>query len=68
METTNATKVGEVLYIQAPKKKFLPAYVYYLLEYHECKGVCFGNSKHIYKQKDLKTAKDWDEVTQNESK
>ena len=68
METTNATKIGDVLYIQAPKKKFLPEYVYYLLEHYECNGVCFGNSRHIYKQKDLKPAKDWNEVTQNESK
>lgn len=68
MEKANASKIGTILYIDAPKSKFVPAYVYYMLEAYECDGVCFGNSKHIYKQKYLKSADTWKEVAKNESK
>lgn len=68
MEKTNASRVGDILYIEAPKKKFIPSYVYYLLEYYECNKVCFGASSHMFKKEHLKGMNDWKEVTKNESK
>lgn len=68
MEKANAFKIAGTLYIDAPKKKFLPSYVYYLLMAKDCDGVCFKASKHIYKREHLKGLDDWKEVTKNESK
>ena len=68
MEKAHAQKIGNVLYINTPKNKFVPAYVYYLLEYFKCEGVCFGTSSKIYNKENLKGCDDWDEVKQNESK
>ena len=62
MEKTNADKVGDILYIKAPRSKFIPAYVYYLLEHFKCNGVCFGLSKKIYKKENLKDKNDWKDV------
>ena len=62
MEKTNADKVGDTLYIKAPRSKFIPAYVYYLLEHFKCNGVCFGLSKKIYKKENLKDKNDWKDV------
>jgi len=62
MEKTKASKVGDILYIEAPKNKFVPAYVYYMLEYYECEKVCFGASKRMYKKEDLKGKDDWNDV------
>ena len=62
MEKTNADKVGDILYITAPRSKFIPAYVYYLLEHFKCNGVCFGLSKKIYKKENLKGKNDWKDV------
>lgn len=68
MEKTNANKIGDTLYIEAPRKKFVPAYVYYLLEHFKCNGVCFGSSKKIYKKENLKGKNDWKDVIKDESK
>lgn len=57
-----ATLIGDILYIEAEKSKFLPAYVYYLLEYWDRKKVCFKNSSSIYHKDDLKSKQDWKEV------
>lgn len=65
MEKTNASKIGDTLYIAAPKSKFIPSYVYYLLEHFKCNGVCFGTSKKIYKKESLKSKDDWKEVDKN---
>lgn len=54
--------LGDHLYIEAPKSKFVPGYVYYLLESKKCNKVTFGTSKKIYKKEDLKGKKDWKEV------
>ena len=62
MEKTNASKVGDTLYIKEPRSKFIPAYVYYLLEHFKCNGVCFGLSKKIYKKENLKGKNDWEAV------
>ena len=62
MEKTNASKVGDTLYIEEPRSKFIPAYVYYLLEHFKCNGVCFGLSKKIYKKENLKDKNDWKDV------
>lgn len=62
MEKTNADKVGDTLYIKAPRSKFIPAYVYYLLEHFKCNVVCFGLSKKIYKKENLKGKNDWKDV------
>lgn len=66
MEKTNADKVGDTLYIKAPRSKFIPAYVYYLLEHFECNGVCFGLSKKIYKKENLKGKNDWKDVIKDD--
>ena len=66
MEKTNADKVGDTLYIKAPRSKFIPAYVYYLLEHLECNGVCFGLSKKIYKKENLKGKNDWKDVIKDD--
>jgi len=68
MEKTNASKVGDTLYIAAPRSKFIPAYVFYLLEHFKCNGVCFGLSKKIYKKENLKGKNDWKDVIEDESK
>ena len=66
MEKTNADKVGDTLYIKAPRSKFIPAYVYYLLEHFKCNGVCFGLSKKIYKKENLKDKNDWKDVIKDD--
>ena len=68
MEKTNISRIGDILYIEAPKNKFVPGYVYYMLEHFACNHVCFGTSKKLYNKKDLNGMKDWKEVTKNESK
>lgn len=68
MEKTSAIKEGNTLYISAPRNKFIPSYVYYILEYFECNCVVFGTSSKRYKKENLKGCDDWDEVKQNESK
>ena len=62
MKKTNASKVGDTLYIKEPRSKFIRAYVYYLLEHFKCNGVCFGLSKKIYKKENLKDKNDWKDV------
>lgn len=62
METNRkvkAEKVGEVLYIDEPRKSFVPSYVYYLLEAHECTKVCFKGSSKMYNKEDLKSKNEW---------
>lgn len=66
MEKTNADKVGDILYIKAPRSKFIPAYAYYLLEHFKCNGVCFGLSKKIYKKENLKGKNDWKDVIKDD--
>lgn len=66
MEKTNADKVGDILYIRAPRSKFIPAYIYYLLEHFKCNGVCFGLSKKIYKKENLKGKNDWKDVIKDD--
>lgn len=62
MEKANANRVGDILYIEAPKKKFVPGYVYYLLDYFKCNFVCFGTSSKMYKKENLKGKDDWKDV------
>ena len=57
-----ATLIGDILYIEAERSKFLPAYVYYILEYHKCNKVCFANSRTIYEKESLKDKEDWKEI------
>ena len=66
MEKTNADKVGDILYIKAPRSKFIPAYIYYLLEHFKCNGVCFGLSKKIYQKENLKGKNDWKDVIKDD--
>ena len=61
-KTVTATRVGDILYIDAPKKLFLPTYVYYLLQSKGCTKVCFNASKTIYKLEHLKGEEDWKNV------
>lgn len=68
MEKVKAKKENTLLCVDASKDKFIPAYVYYLLEAYNCTEIRFNDSVHTYKQKDLKNARDWSEVIQNESK
>jgi hypothetical protein len=68
MEKTNTSKIGDTLYIEAPRSKFVPAYVFYLLEYFKCSEVCFGYSKKIYKKENLKGKSTWKDVIKDESK
>lgn len=53
-EKVNATIVGDILYIDAPRKKFLPKYAYYLCLSRKCKGICFRNASKIYSLEDMK--------------
>ena len=55
-------KIDDTLYIDSPRKAFLPSYVYYLLEYHKCDKVCFANSRTIYEKESLKGKEDWKEI------
>lgn len=61
-KTVSATIVGDILYIDAPKKLFLPSYVYYLLQSKGCTRVCFNASKTIYKLEHLQGEEDWKNV------
>ena len=61
-KTVTATRVGDILYIEAPKKLFLPAYVYYLLQSKGCTKACFNASKTTYKLEHLKGEEDWKNV------
>jgi len=61
-ETAFVSVVGETLYINEAKSKFLPKYVYYLCQSFNCTGACFRNSSHIYKLKDLKEMEEWNNV------
>ena len=58
----NAAIIGDILYIEAPKNKFIPAYVYYLLESKQCNKIVFKNSSKMYKKEDLKGKEDWKDV------
>lgn len=62
IKTVRAEKIDDTLYIDSPRKKFLPAYVYYILEYHKCDKVCFANSRTIYEKESLKDKEDWKEI------
>lgn len=61
-ETAFVSVVGETLYIDESRSKFLPKYVYYLCQVFKCTGACFRNSSHIYKLKDLKEMEEWNNV------
>lgn len=61
-ETVDAYKVGDILYVKAARGKFLPSYVYYLLEYHQCKYVSFDQSAKMYPKEELKGKEDWKDV------
>lgn len=67
METCNATILGDILYIDAPKKKFLPSYVYYLLQSKKCTKVCFGARK-VYYIENLKGKENWKDVDKKPKK
>lgn len=58
----NAAIIGDILYIEVPKNKFIPAYVYYLLESKQCTKIVFKNSSRMYKKEDLKGKEDWKDV------
>lgn len=58
----SAAIIGDILYIEAPKNKFIPAYVYYLLESKDCNKIVFKNSSKMYKKEDLKGKEDWNDV------
>lgn len=58
----SAVIIGDILYIEAPKNKFIPAYVYYLLESKDCNKIVFKNSSKMYKKEDLKGKEDWNDV------
>ncbi|MBQ4030133.1 MAG: hypothetical protein II625_00130 [Bacilli bacterium] len=58
----SAAIMGDILYIEAPKNKFIPAYVYYLLESKDCNKIVFKNSSKMYKKEDLKGKEDWNDV------
>jgi hypothetical protein len=58
----NAAIIGDILYIEVPKNKFIPAYVYYLLESKQCNKIVFKNSSKMYKKEDLKGKEDWKDV------
>lgn len=62
LQKVKATKVADVLYVDAPRSKFVPAYVYYLLKFHECTKVSFGMSLKEFKIEDLKGKDDWNDV------
>ena len=64
METCTAYKVGNILYIDAPKKKFLPSYVYYLVQSKECTFACFG-SRTLYHLDDMKGKESWKDVNKS---
>lgn len=61
-EKINAIKIDNILYLEVNKKKVLPAYAYYLLEYHGCTRLCFEGSRKLYKKEDLKGKEDWKDV------
>lgn len=62
MEKTEAKKEGDTLYISAPRSKFIPSYVYYMLEHFQCEYVCFGLSNKRYPKHTLKGCDTWKEV------
>lgn len=57
-----ARRVDNVLYVDAPRSRFVPSFVYYLLEQHNCDRVCFGTSIKHYKKENLKGKESWKEV------
>lgn len=58
----SAAIIGDILYVEAPKNKFIPAYVYYLLESKQCNKIVFKNSSKMYNKNDLKGKEDWKDV------
>lgn len=55
-------KIGDTLYIEAPRNKFIPSYVYYMLENFNCTKVTFKASIKIYLKESLKNKDDWKQV------
>lgn len=64
METkkVKAIKEGDILYIKESRNKFLPSYVYYLLEHYDCNKVVFNASTRMYLKESLKGKEDWKDV------
>lgn len=50
------------LHIENPRSKFIPKYVYYLLEQYDCATVSFNRSSKEYKKEQLKGKEDWKDV------
>lgn len=68
MKRAVETRIGDILYIDQPKKEYTPLDAIELMKRARCVGICFGVSKHIYKLKYLENAKTWKDVNVNESK
>lgn len=60
--TEDVRTMDKHMHVNAPKSKFVPAYVYYLLEAHSCKTVSFNTSLATYKIEDLKGKENWKDV------
>lgn len=60
--TQDIRKRKNIMYINKPRTAFVPSYVYYLLEFHDCQIVAFGTSLKEYLKEDLKGKENWDEV------
>ena len=57
-----ATKMGDILYLDEGKTKFIPSYLYYLLEYHGCNKVGFKTSSKLFSKEQLKGKDNWKDV------
>lgn len=61
-DKVSATKMGDILYLDEGKTKFVPAYLYYLLEYYGCKKVGFKTSSKLFSKEQLKGKDNWKDV------
>ena len=61
-ETVNASIIDGVLYVNAARSKFLPSYVYYMLEHYNCDYICFNASTKMYPKENLKGKESWNGI------